>query len=561
MSGTRGGLARIVAMGIGLAVAVLLLVAGEARAGKYEVAQCGWYVGADASWADTTGGAKFRPDAWCVPPAGADPFDGAHMKSLTRDGQGTVSGTRFARWRWEAPAGTGITQVRGTWWHALHDGIEQRLGVGSWSGGFDVFAAAGGDRRRPARVRRRLHAGAAGARGSAALRQGGEQVVQPRPRLLVGDAGADDHGPGRPGSGRRDRRRPPRRRLAPRRARASASAGADTGAGIRFGETSVDGARVDLDRVPLRQGADRRRLEGDPDAALPARRLRQRRDRHHPLQRRPPRDPPLRHRLRRQRRLHARRRRSRSTTTRRPTPATWPSPAARGGAASTTSTSPGPTPTRARPARSPAPSGGSPARPATTPASSSRPARDLAALPDRFVPGPRRLLPAALAARRSRQRRPVLGARRAAALRRRAARASPSRSSDGAGRPRPDPRRRQRRPLRPGRAGRSSTAASTPSAGPSCRPRLQPDGRRPTGDAPGRRTPDLAPAPTSSAPMRSTPPATPPRPRCAPTAPRWRCARRRPGGAEPATAPPGPPRGRRRGCSRGCAAATGAATR
>ncbi len=129
-------------MGVGLAVALLLLAAGEARAAKYAVAQCGWYVGADASWADTTGGAKFRSDAYCVPPPGADPFDGAHLKSLTRDGQGTVSGTRFARWRWVAPAGTGITQVRGTWWHALHDGIEQRIGVGNPSGGFDVFAAA-----------------------------------------------------------------------------------------------------------------------------------------------------------------------------------------------------------------------------------------------------------------------------------------------------------------------------------------------------------------------------------------------------------------------------------
>ncbi|HEY4779245.1 MAG TPA: hypothetical protein VIH47_06610, partial [Solirubrobacterales bacterium] len=128
-------------MGIGLAVVLLLAIVAEARAGKYEVAQCGWYVGADASWADTTGGAKFRQDAWCVPPAGADPFDGAHMKSLTRDGQGTVSGTRFARWRWEAPPGTGISQVRGTWWHTLHDGLEQRIGVGNWNGGFDVFAA------------------------------------------------------------------------------------------------------------------------------------------------------------------------------------------------------------------------------------------------------------------------------------------------------------------------------------------------------------------------------------------------------------------------------------
>ena len=144
MSGTRGGLGRIVAMGIALALALLLLVAKEATAGKYSVAQCGWHIGADASWADSTGGAKFRPDAYCATPADSRPFDGAHLKSFTRDGQGTVSGTRYARWRWDAPPGTGITQVSGTWWHTLHDGIEQRIGAANWSGGFDVFAAAGG---------------------------------------------------------------------------------------------------------------------------------------------------------------------------------------------------------------------------------------------------------------------------------------------------------------------------------------------------------------------------------------------------------------------------------
>jgi hypothetical protein len=142
MSGTRGGLGRIVAIGIALALALLLLVAKEATAGKYSVAQCGWHVGADAGWADSTGGAKFRSDAYCATPPNADPFDGAHLKSFTRDGQGTVSGTRYARWRWDAPEGTGITRVSGTWWHALHDGIEQRIGVANWSGGFDVFAAA-----------------------------------------------------------------------------------------------------------------------------------------------------------------------------------------------------------------------------------------------------------------------------------------------------------------------------------------------------------------------------------------------------------------------------------
>jgi hypothetical protein len=142
MSGTRGGLGRIVAMGVALALALLLLAAKEATAGKYSVAQCGWHVNADAEWADSTGGAKFRSDAYCATPPGADPFDGAHLKSFTRDGQETVSGTRYARWRWGAPEGTGITRVSGTWWHTLHDGLEQRLGVDNWSGGFDVFAAA-----------------------------------------------------------------------------------------------------------------------------------------------------------------------------------------------------------------------------------------------------------------------------------------------------------------------------------------------------------------------------------------------------------------------------------
>ena len=143
MSGTRGGLGRMVAMAIALALALLLLAAREATAGRYSVAQCGWHVDADANWADTTGGAKFRQDAWCVTPPGADPFDGAHLKSFTKGGS-TVSGTRFARWRWVAPPGTGITRVSGTWWHTLHDGMEQRIGTGNSGGGFDPFLSAGG---------------------------------------------------------------------------------------------------------------------------------------------------------------------------------------------------------------------------------------------------------------------------------------------------------------------------------------------------------------------------------------------------------------------------------
>jgi hypothetical protein len=130
-------------MGIALALALLLLAAREATAAKYDVAQCGWHLGADADWADTTGGAKFRQDSWCVTPAGADPFDGAHMKSFTKGGP-TVSGTRFARWHWQAPPTTGITRITGTWWHALHDGMEQRLGVDNSGGGFDPFLTASG---------------------------------------------------------------------------------------------------------------------------------------------------------------------------------------------------------------------------------------------------------------------------------------------------------------------------------------------------------------------------------------------------------------------------------
>ncbi|MET0305900.1 MAG: hypothetical protein ABW196_06685 [Solirubrobacterales bacterium] len=130
-------------MGIALALALLLLAAREATAGHYTVAQCGWWVDVDANWADTTGGAKFRSDAWCVPSSGGDPINGVHVKSFTKGGA-TISGTRFARWRWVAPGGTGITRVTGTWWHTLHDGMEQRIGTGNWSGGFDPFITASG---------------------------------------------------------------------------------------------------------------------------------------------------------------------------------------------------------------------------------------------------------------------------------------------------------------------------------------------------------------------------------------------------------------------------------
>jgi hypothetical protein len=232
-----------------LALSVLLLGAAKAEAGKYGVAQCGWYAGSDASWADTTGGTKFRSDAYCVPPGG-DSFDGVHVKSLTRDGQGTVSGTRFARWRWTAPGGTGITAVRGTWWHALHDGMEQRLGSVDAAGGFTPFLSA--------------------ATTDTALREFSKGFPTPvvgfEDRLLCARAESKwcslDQGSW---SSLRtltitvDDPTPPGARIAGgslttpgwhRGAQTLDVGGYDAGAGVRYGETKLDGARVGLTEYP-----------------------------------------------------------------------------------------------------------------------------------------------------------------------------------------------------------------------------------------------------------------------------------------------------------------------
>lgn len=250
MSGTRIAVARIVALGVLLAMSALLLIAAKASAGKYQVAQCGWYVGADASWADTTGGAKFRPDAYCVPPTGADPFAAVHLKSFTREGQGTVSGTRYARWRWTPPPGTGITQVRGTWWHALHDGIEQRLGGVTANGAFAPFAAAAATNTAPGEFSRGFSPPIAAfedrllcARGEdkwcsldagswSALRALTLTVEDPAPPSAVYVMGELLNGGWHRG------------------VESVHVADYDTGGGVRYAETKLDGARVALTEFP-----------------------------------------------------------------------------------------------------------------------------------------------------------------------------------------------------------------------------------------------------------------------------------------------------------------------
>jgi hypothetical protein len=236
-------------MGIALALALLLLIAGEARAGKYSVAQCGWYVGADASWSDTTGGAKFRSDGFCVPGPPADSFDGSHLKTLTRDGQGTVSGTRFGRWRWTAPPGTGITQVSGTWWHTLHDGLEQRMGTDPGDGSFTPFAVAAATDVSP----RTFVAGFAAPQGAfedrllcaraeakwCSLEPGSWSALRAVTLTLVDEAAPFASIGGallQPGWHRG--------------AGAIDFWGGDVGGGIRYGETTLDSARVNLAEYP-----------------------------------------------------------------------------------------------------------------------------------------------------------------------------------------------------------------------------------------------------------------------------------------------------------------------
>jgi hypothetical protein len=249
MSGARGGGVhrRLVVWGA-LAFALSFSLVATARAAKFDVAQCGWHLGTDASWADTTGGAKFRSDSYCATPAGADPFDGAHMKSFTRAGEATVSGTRFARWRWDAPVGTAITRVSGTWWHALHDGIEQRVGAVR-GGGFDVFAAAAATDTAPREfvagfspgataIEDRLLCARAESNSCSLAAQSFSSVRALT--ITVEDGYAPSAGVGG-------------ELVAPAWHRGQQSlqvASGDTGSGIRFGETLIDGARVALTEYP-----------------------------------------------------------------------------------------------------------------------------------------------------------------------------------------------------------------------------------------------------------------------------------------------------------------------
>lgn len=243
MVGSRVGFGRSVALGVLLALSVVLLAASKADAARYQVAQCGWTAGLDAEWGDTTGGAKFRPDAYCGSP-------GEHVKSFTRDGQGTVTGTRFARWRWTPPPGTGIYGVSGTWWHALHDGMEQRLGAVNWGGGFEPLLQASTTDAAAREFSLNFPIGASGfeerllcARAESrwcSLQPGSWSALRAL-TLTLDDPGAPSAGilggDLMAGGWRRG-------------VQAVLVTASDGGAGVRFGETRLDGARVGLTEYP-----------------------------------------------------------------------------------------------------------------------------------------------------------------------------------------------------------------------------------------------------------------------------------------------------------------------
>ncbi len=131
----------VVSMFLGV---LMVLVAGSGLfwaanvdAARYTVSECGWYVGHDAGWADTSA-SKFVRSAYCQPPTKSDAWDGVHMTSETKSGSKSVGGTKFSRWRWTAAAGTSIVNVHGHRWQVVRDGFEHRLG-GVTGSGFTPF--------------------------------------------------------------------------------------------------------------------------------------------------------------------------------------------------------------------------------------------------------------------------------------------------------------------------------------------------------------------------------------------------------------------------------------
>jgi len=113
-------------MAIGLAVVLVLVLAEAARAGNYDVAQCGWGIGAelDPSVPATEGvGGSLRP-SFCTSPVWDRAPGMVFGTGIANKGEAVL-----ARARWAAPPGTNIVAARFTWFGRLLEGIRQTVGV------------------------------------------------------------------------------------------------------------------------------------------------------------------------------------------------------------------------------------------------------------------------------------------------------------------------------------------------------------------------------------------------------------------------------------------------
>lgn len=129
-AGTRGGVGRIAAMALGLAVLLALVLADAARAGTYNVAQCGWGVGVelDPTAVRTEGDAAYLRPGFCTAPSAEYPGLAFDM-GLAFDGNQGV-----ARARWAAPPGTSFVAARFTWSGHLAFAVFQIAGIADDAG-------------------------------------------------------------------------------------------------------------------------------------------------------------------------------------------------------------------------------------------------------------------------------------------------------------------------------------------------------------------------------------------------------------------------------------------
>jgi hypothetical protein len=113
-------------MAIGLAVVLALVLADAARAGNYNVAQCGWGVGVelDPTVARTEGtGAALHP-GYCTAPLVGAPLGLGFALGPANDGEAGI-----ARARWAAPPGTNFVGVSFTWSAELSRAVWQVAGI------------------------------------------------------------------------------------------------------------------------------------------------------------------------------------------------------------------------------------------------------------------------------------------------------------------------------------------------------------------------------------------------------------------------------------------------